>query len=353
MDTIHARNVNDAFVKGITYLRSNYHLRESRNGPVFVAPNPVTTVYRNPTERVLFLEERDANPFFHLVEALWMLAGRNDLATLTPYVSRMKNFSDDGGKTQPGAYGKRWRDWFLHYPNLQERRDQLLWAIERLRKDPNDRRVVIQMYDAEYDQNATDDGGKDIPCNLIVTPWVDATGSLSMSVFCRSNDIIWGAYGANAVHFSFLLEYLALGVGVPVGTLYQISNNYHAYLDTLEKIPVMNASFIGDDPYARAELFPRPLLLGEESLKQFDEDLTFFFEEPSAVGFRTSFLRKVASPMVLAHMAYRKKNDPERFGKALDIVSQGIPSDWRLAGEEWINRRRNSFLRAKDDGVVP
>ena len=32
-----------------------------------------------PTKELLFDPDRDANPFFHFMEGLWMLAGFNDL----------------------------------------------------------------------------------------------------------------------------------------------------------------------------------------------------------------------------------------------------------------------------------
>ena len=89
------------------------------------------------------------------------------------------------------------------------------------------------MWDAWED---LDRKGKDVPCNMIATVQRDSEGALDLTVFCRSNDIIWGCYGANAVHFSFLLEYLARRIGCPVGTYHQVSVNWHAYVDTLEKL---------------------------------------------------------------------------------------------------------------------
>jgi hypothetical protein len=168
MITIESRNVNDALWAGARMLREIGVERESRNGPVLVAPGPVSTVYFKPTERVMLHPGRDANPFFHLYESLWMLAGRNDLAPLTEYVKNMSNFSDDGGKTQPGAYGWRWRNHFKSVNREQpftmggssvtrsSNLDQISWAIQRLKADPNDRRVVIQMWDPRTDMAAAD-----------------------------------------------------------------------------------------------------------------------------------------------------------------------------------------------------
>lgn len=345
MYVINIRNVNYGLEAGVEYLRSCGIRRDSRNGPVLVSPCPVTTVYHRPDERVLFSPERDANPFFHLVEGLWMLAGREDLKTLTPYVSRMKSFSDDGERLG-GAYGKRWRSWFRYGGDDEAPlHDQLQWTIHRLRNDPNDRRVIIQMYDADIDQTRADANGKDIPCNIVCAPWIDTEGKLSMSIFCRSNDIVWGAYGANAVHFSMMQEYLAFGIGVQLGTMYQISNNFHAYLDTIEKVPrTYERTRFNSDEYSSNlarpyEMFSR--MQTDSTLKQFDEDLTFFFDEPGAVGIRSMFLRRVAAPMVLAHQAYRKKDDPLRFETALEIIQQCAALDWRKAGEEWLRRRQN------------
>jgi hypothetical protein len=52
-----------------------------------------------------------------------------------------------------------------------------------------------------------------------------------MTVSNRSNDLIWGTYGANMVHFNLLLTYVAAAVGVPKGYYHQVSSNTHLYMD--------------------------------------------------------------------------------------------------------------------------
>ena len=106
MNTLKCRNVNDAFLRGMDLLDSSGHIEETRNGKVITVEDPVTTVYANPNERVLFDPDRDANPFFHFMEGLWMLAGFNDLATMEYYNKGMSRYSDDG-ETLWGAYGCR------------------------------------------------------------------------------------------------------------------------------------------------------------------------------------------------------------------------------------------------------
>ena len=50
-----------------------------------------------------------------------------------------------------------------------------------------------------------------------------------MTVCNRSNDMLWGAYGANAVHMSMLQEYLASRLEIAVGEYTQISDSFHVY----------------------------------------------------------------------------------------------------------------------------
>src|SRR5215510_914392 len=93
------RNVNDAFaglVEGIHSGTIRTEVEPSRYGEVIAVPEPVLLTYTHPWERVLFNAARDANPFALLYEALWMLAGRNDVAPLAYYTKRFREFSDDG-----------------------------------------------------------------------------------------------------------------------------------------------------------------------------------------------------------------------------------------------------------------
>jgi hypothetical protein len=355
MITIEARNVNDALWAGGSMLRQMGVQRDSRNGPVLVAPAPVSTVYMNPTERVMLHPGRDANPFFHLVEALWMLGGRKDLATLTEFVKTMSNFSDDGGKTQPGAYGFRWRQQFDYRKGITL--DQLQWAIRRLKSDPDDRRVVIQMWDPAADAYAADHGGKDVPCNLVALPAIGVDGRLNLTVYNRSNDMVWGAYGANAVHFSVLQEYLAAMIGVPVGCYWQVANNFHGYLSTLGKAGEdwpwgyhTEGKFF-PDPYGSGEVKPMPMF-DDLTENQVEVDIEMFLEDPARVGIRSPFLRRVACPMVMAHRAFKRWGGLDGIASAREVLEQmPVDNDWRAGATLWLNNREAKMTRETDDGV--
>ncbi len=359
MHVIHAQNVHSALPMGLEYLSLNGVRRASRNGEVIVAPEPVTTHYARPRERVIFWAERDANPFFHLFESLWMLAGRNDVAYLTQFVKRMSAFSDDR-KTLHGAYGHRWRHHFIlvEDPGTEtdvtlNEIDQISTIIAMLRKNPDDRRCVLQMWDASVDLARQ---GKDIPCNTEAYFTVNSQGELDMTVCCRSNDIIWGAYGANAVHFSMLQEFIAAGIGVPVGQYWQMSNNFHAYTETFEPLrclidrapdPFRTTTC---DPYQLQGVEPFPLV--STPLEQWMQDLLMLMFDGLVIGLRDPFFRRVAVPMIMAHKAYKEGTGVERYEAALEILEQCQASDWAIAASDWIKRRQVRFERSQDDGSI-
>lgn len=349
MFVIKARNVQAALPEALYQLRLHGVERASRNGPVRMFPGPVSTMYEAPNERVIFWPERDANPFFHFMECLWMLAGRNDVAMLTKYAANMVDFSDDGVSFN-GAYGYRWRKFFG--------RDQLPLIINALRANPDDRRQVLQMWDQ------TDLGrvSRDVPCNTEINFGISHDGRLDMQVHNRSNDMIWGAYGANAVHFSFLQEFMAMCIGVPVGRYWQTSFNFHAYTeaDAFKKSECLADR--ATDALTKREPFNPYALLPEEGgvepyrvisvpYETWMQDLGVFLHTGPIIGFRDRFFRVVATPIYLAHEHFKHNSGEDKYLGALEILKQCKAHDWRLACTQWVERRYAKFRNrpAKED----
>lgn len=344
MRVFHADNVNAALSTGIDYLLNEGIEEQSRNGPVLVAPGPVCTVYPHPLRHVLLSPVRDANPFFHLMESLWMLAGNKDLGWLTFFNSKYASYSDDG-LTVWGAYGWRWRSFFGW--------DQIERIVEELKANPDSRRCVLAMWNAsnvmfdaalKWRNTASDDffvathGGKDVPCNTQV--YVDARGGvLNITVCCRSNDIIWGAYGANAVHFSMLAVYLALRIGIPVGEYRQFSNNFHLYTDTFDRTKLERMSdesaLLHNSDYGGFE---------DTTGRDFDLDLAGFMVGTEYAGdsqllerdeFATPFFAYVCVPAFNAWLAHKRKEPTSAMARAQSIQHE----DWQLACTQWLERR--------------
>lgn len=375
------RNVNFAFRDLVMKFRDRtipIRQMSSRNGPVLMIDEPVTITYTHPTERVLINPARDCNPFFHLYEAIWMVAGCQDVEPVAFYAKRMKQFSDDG-HTLNGAYGYRWR-----YANEREEEvetgigiqkdwktvDQLQILIDHLKAKPDSRRAVLQMWNVEDDLLKID-SSKDVCCNTsamfslrddsvglgkgpfhpdVVRDLAElgkpiAPTYLDMTVTNRSNDLIWGLLGANVVHFSFLQEYMAARLGVQVGVYNHFTNNLHVYTES-------NSWFKPDEwlaPYT--DQFLRSLveadgyrssLLGSDPL-QLDRDLRWFATVHGTSTekliterrYETLFLQETAVPMLRAFRCY-KFGDHEGARIHLGIVKDDY---WRLAGSQWLEKR--------------
>lgn len=347
-----APNPDTALMDGLWLLKTSGLRASSRNGSVLVAPAPVITSYPDPRQRVIFSGLRDANPFFHLYEACWMLAGRFDSASVARFASQMESFAEDGQLW--GAYGWRWRSFFEF--------DQLHEIIDVLRHDRSTRRAVLTMWAPSGDLIPKPDAAgsgiwasKDVPCNTHVYFDASKNGELDMTVCNRSNDIVWGAYGANVVHMSYLHEFVAAAAGLELGHYHQVSNNYHLYTDRPDVQRLLRDESTDDEPNRWQVLFKpdnrylhgvKPFQLVDE--RGFDPmhwlgDCEELVNDPYGhQQFDYRFFQHVVSPMMEAHEAYKQGD----FELARHCISKCIADDWRVAGAEWIERRQ-AALRKK------
>lgn len=318
MRTIFARNVNDAWLNAINLINEIGETEVSRNGMVQVAPFPVVTIYDNPIERVLFDPVRDANPIFHLHEALWMLAGQEDATWLDQFVGDFSARYAESDGVLHGAYGYRWREHFA--------KDQLDAVVRILSADPSSRQAVIQMWDCEVDLEIPN--LKDRPCNTQIYLRIHG-GLLDLCVTCRSNDIVWGAYGANAVHFTILQEYLATRLGAGVGKFMQFSWNWHMYNST---------EHLANRESANGwRTYPGTIPLIDD-LRSFDKEVAAYVENPdSAIDAKNTFLDGTARSMFMTNEA-RKAKDYEQARRWANAITA---PDWKQATVAWLERRIN------------
>lgn len=318
---IKARNVNKVFPVGIMYLNKEGEKRDSRNGLTLEIMEPAMVTYQFPDERVLFSPARDANPFFHLFESLWMLAGRADVAFLDQYNKGMSQYSDDGISFN-APYGYRLRHTFGY--------DQLDGVIRKLRANQDDRRVVLQIHDPSDSELRGD--SKDHACNLVITPRV-RKGALDWTVFNRSNDYVFGMTGANVVHMSIIHEYVATMAGLKLGSYTQISNCLHAYTENPVWQRVKDLPVACSDPYSGGLVTPHPLITFPGV---WAKELNEWMEKPwSGRYYVDPFFENVAKPMAIAHKAHKDSKE------GLKYVGRIAATDWRKACTEWLERRKS------------
>ena len=309
---------------------------------------PVATVYDKPRERVLMNAARNANPFFHFFESLWIIAGRSDVAFLAHLLPRMAEYSDDG-KTFHGAYGYRLRHWrampdispsWERTEIVENEVDQIEGAIALLKDKPDTRQCVLSIWNPELDLGAQT---KDMPCNDTIALSRSGTfwQNLNITVFNRSNDAIWGCYGANAVQFSMLQDYIAGRLGCEVGTYTQVSNNFHAYTSNPfwgAYINQPNELFGYDGAYVKASyggtltynLFAEPDL--------FDQDLKAFFRWWGVKGAPLSDTSEAFSHVVLPMWASFNTYKAGDLDGAIALASTIAAADWRTACVAWLKR---------------
>jgi thymidylate synthase len=369
-------DVNDAFaglVGGIDSGEVPTVRQTSRLGDVLVVPEPVVLTYSRPRQRVLLCAARDLNPFAVLFESLWMLAGRKDIAPLAYYSQNWGRQVQDGNSPDAnGGYGYRWRH-AMRLSKLVDKicpegyliadgNDQLKILIDHLREKPESRRAVLAMWNVEDDLLRID-SSRDVCCNLNVCFSIRSADVkayehkvLDMTVFNRSNDIVWGTCGSDFVNFSLLQEYVADCLGVGVGVYNQISNNLHAYVDNWKPEEWL------EEVNGRTQLSPAIARYGDGKItacqfplvknqKMFDAECADVVDYPDwtspvVPGLTEPFLRHVAMPMLQA-FAYHKKRDYETAARALEAVQS---PDWRLAGQRWIERRRVNWERKREGG---
>lgn len=333
MFNIRARNVSEAWAMFHLYMEHG-HTRDVRPRGILTREfcEPVCTTYDHPEECVLLDPVRDCNPFFHLYEALWMLSGRDDVARVKFYSPQVAQYSDDQ-KIFHGAYGYRWVSFF--------EMDQLSSIAQLLRKDPDTRRAVLQMWDASDLDSA--EAGLDVPCNTNAYLKI-REGRLNLTVCNRSNDAVWGCYGANAVQFSFLLQFMAARVGVAVGEYAQVSDSLHVYLEgkageVWSKCSALRPALHGPQAYSPEVQGLRyvPLIQTWELFLEEAQAMTEPADgRPGAFNYTEPWMRQVAAPMCTAHYLYRTST----IEAALAALKTGAQNDpWIVAGREWLGRR--------------
>lgn len=361
MITINAKNPHLMLPEAMYQLRTRGVESDSRNGPVLRLPTPATLVHPNPLQRVIFWDERDANPTFHLAEALWMLAGRRDVKFPASIVNSFADFSDDG-QVFNGAYGHRWRNHFRSdYADEVINVDQLLTISAALRRNPDCRRQVLSMWDGHWDLGLQ---SKDLPCNTHAYVEIQ-NGELNLTVLNRSNDVVWGALGSNVVHFSILAEIFALLTDSELGTYYQISNNLHLYVNRhgslLNDLTPLAYPYPQSNPYEEAcggrdhRVLPSPLGRTSEDAYTLLSEVGDWCDEGgcSLAGMKSPFLRRIATPLMQAYRVFQEKSGPERYLIPIGMLkSAPEPNlDWFVAAREWYQRRYFRFQAKQDTGA--
>jgi len=209
---IQANNSESAWIECLKLLFEKGKTVAPR-GMVTIEGSPGILVMENPDSRVILNPVRKWNLGFGILEALWIMCGRNEANRVTLFNRDIGKFSDDG-VTFHGAYGKR----IIH-----DGINQIKTVINSLKKDKDSRQAIITIYDHVLDEQPT----KDRACSLNLM-FLIREGRLDLIANMRSNDIIRG-FPYDSFNFSFLQNIIANELGIPLGSYTHISNSMHLY----------------------------------------------------------------------------------------------------------------------------
>ena len=257
--------------------------RETRGKICWELPGPFMFKIKNPTARLVTIQERGWNPILPYAESLWLAMGRNDLEFISHYFKKMGDFSDDGFFIR-GGYGPRLRnfngintDYKISSPYNEEisqlnnsEIDQFGYICQNFDKDINTRQAIINIGDPTkdcFDKNGKLKVTKDFPCTRLLHFQKHPTHNrLNLTVYMRSNDFMWGASAVNIFNFTFIQEYFAKLLNLEIGSYYHIANNFHYYENHKKQIlEISRVDETEDDGFAYSKSF--------SSLLEFDEQV--------------------------------------------------------------------------------
>ncbi len=164
-----------------------------------------------------------------LVELLWLMRGETNVKFLQERGVKIWNsWADKNGDLGP-VYGKSWRDWVIYDgPETYDAVDQLTNVIERIKTNPNCRRLIVNAWNAGMiDKMALP------PCHTMFQFYV-RDGKLSCQLYQRSADLFLGV-PFNIASYACLTHLIANECGLEVGEFIHTFGDVHIYNNHIDQ----------------------------------------------------------------------------------------------------------------------
>ena len=161
-------------------------------------------------------------------ELLWFISGDSNVRYLQDHgVTIWDEWADENGDLGP-VYGSQWRHW-ANPENRQQGIDQLADVVERIRSDPESRRLIVSAWNvAELPQM------KLPPCHMMYQFNV-SEGKLSCGMYQRSCDLFLGL-PFNIASYALLTQIIAQATDLEAGELILSLGDVHIYSNHLEQV---------------------------------------------------------------------------------------------------------------------
>ena len=196
-----------------------------------------------------------------IFELLWFLKGDTNVKYLQENGVRIWNeWADENGELGP-VYGSQWRNW------NGEGIDQIAQVIETLKKNPNDRRMIVSAWNV----------GKIAqmhlpPCHMMFQFYV-ADNKLSCMLYQRSCDMFLGV-PFNIASYALLTMMVAQVCGYEPGEFIHTLGDTHIYHNHFEQVKEQ----LSHTPY------PLPTMKINPNVKDIND---FKYEDFELVGYQS------------------------------------------------------------------
>lgn len=171
-----------------------------------------------------------------IVELLWFLQGRTDVAWLQERGCKIWNeWATASGDLGP-VYGKQWRSWAC--PDGRTI-DQIAEVVEQIKTRPNSRRLIVSAWnpadlpdESRSPQQNVEDGRMALAACHTLFQFYVSHGKLSCQLYQRSADLFLGV-PFNIASYALLTHMIAQQCDLAVGDFVHTFGDCHLYMDHL------------------------------------------------------------------------------------------------------------------------
>lgn len=231
--------IDDVWEDWYKILTEDIDKKESRDGAVVGEVINAITVIDDPTRCILRSPIRKLPMRYMVGELLWYLSGNPELKAIQLYTSAWDRMSDNTD-TVNSNYGDRIQHALCEFSG--DTFDQLKMVEEMLTEHPESRQAVIHIKQA---RNLNKYPTKDVNCTVCLQFFI-REDKLYMTTYMRSNDL-WMGFPNDVFQFTAIQIYLAMRLGVKLGSYTHIAGSLHLYdrdyqtsLKNIEDISIKN-----------------------------------------------------------------------------------------------------------------
>jgi len=175
-----------------------------------------------------------------VIELLWLMRGETNINFLKEHgVKIWDEWADEKGNLGP-VYGEQWRKWSTKYYDQYDKYvyganvtvDQLKEVIERIKVNPNCRRLIVSAWNAGEIKHM-----KLPPCHAFFQFYV-RNNKLSCQLYQRSADMFIGV-PFNIASYAALTHLVANECGLEVGEFVHTFGDCHIYKNHLDQVKII------------------------------------------------------------------------------------------------------------------